>query len=69
MADEQYTTIGKIKKLFSPDKCAVMDDFKMLKEITGIDFASRAQMYKFLAEQFGDSKSLSLLGQLESIKR
>ena len=46
-----------------------MDDFKMLKEVTGIDFASRAQMYKFLAEQFGDSKSLSLLGQLESIKK
>ena len=69
MVDEQYTTIAKIKKLFSPDKWAVMDDFKMLKEVTGIDFASRAQMYKFLAEQFGDSKSLSLLGQLESIKK
>ena len=38
-----------------------MDEFKLLKDITWIDFASRAQMYKFLAEQFGDERSLSLL--------
>lgn len=59
--DAEYTTSARIKKLFSPDRWQVMDQFKQLEEITGVDFMSRAQVAKFYAEQFGDRKALSLL--------
>lgn len=67
VTNDEYTTISRIKKLFSPDKWAVLDDFKLLKDVTGRDFASEAQVYKFLAEQYGDEKSLSLLQLVKEV--
>lgn len=59
--NEDYTSMAKIKKLFSPDKWSVLDDFKLLQEKTGIDFIDRANIAKFIGEEVWDPKVLSLL--------
>jgi len=65
---EKYDTTSKIKKLFSPDKGDVLDDFKRLQEKTGVDFISEAQTAKFLATQMWDQKALSLLDWVKELQ-
>jgi len=55
------STIASIKKIFSPDKGAVVDRFKELEEVTGVDFISQSRVAKFLDESSGNRKVSSLL--------
>lgn len=66
---ERVDTIGMMKKLFSPDSGAVIEDFKAFEEATWVDFISQARVSKFLDEASGNNAVRSLLDDVPTNSR